>query len=126
MRRTPSTSGQSQQGTLTRSDVLLDSDTTYAQAWTIQGRAGQTITIDLESDTFDSYLFLRGPASPAGATSRTMTRAAIVTHAHGDVPAIRRVRDRREHSGRRALRDGRVLAERHERIETEVRSAVPS
>jgi hypothetical protein len=58
--------GQSQQGTLTRSDVLLDSDTTYAQAWTIQGRAGQTITIDLESDTFDSYLFLRGPGITGG------------------------------------------------------------
>ncbi len=58
--------GQTQQGALTRSDVLLDSDTTYAQAWTIQGRAGQTITIDLESDAFDSYLFLRGPGIGGG------------------------------------------------------------
>jgi hypothetical protein len=58
--------GQTQQGTLTRSDVLLNSDTTYAQAWTIQGRAGQTITIDLESDAFDSYLFLRGPGIGGG------------------------------------------------------------
>src|SRR5438105_11821777 len=58
--------GQTQQGTLTRGDVLLDHDTTYAQAWTIQGRAGQTITIDLESDAFDSYLFLRGPGIESG------------------------------------------------------------
>jgi hypothetical protein len=58
--------GQTQQGNLTRSDVLLDSDTTYAQPWTIQGRAGQTITIDLESDAFDSYLFLRGPGIGGG------------------------------------------------------------
>ena len=58
--------GQTQQGTLTRGDVLLDHDTTYAQAWTIQGRAGQTITIDLESDAFDSYLFLRGPGIEGG------------------------------------------------------------
>jgi len=58
--------GQTQQGSLTRNDVLLDSDTTYAQAWTIQGRPGQTITIDLESDAFDAYLFLRGPGVAGG------------------------------------------------------------
>ena len=46
---------------MTRSDVLLRGDSTYAQAWTIQGRAGQTITVDLESDDFDAYMFLRGP-----------------------------------------------------------------
>ncbi len=53
--------GQTRQGTLTRSDVLLRGDSTYAQAWTIQGRAGQTITVDLEPDDFDAYMFLRGP-----------------------------------------------------------------
>ncbi|HET8713718.1 MAG TPA: hypothetical protein VFM23_08580 [Gemmatimonadales bacterium] len=58
--------GQTQQGTLTRNDVLLTSDSTYAQPWTIQGRAGSTITIDLESDAFDSYLFLRGPGISGG------------------------------------------------------------
>ncbi|MFN2571770.1 MAG: PPC domain-containing protein [Gemmatimonadales bacterium] len=58
--------GQTQQGSLSRSDVLLNSDSTYAQPWTIQGRAGQTITIDLESDAFDSYLFLRGPGISGG------------------------------------------------------------
>ena len=60
------TIGQTQQGTLTRNDVLLTSDSTYAQPWTIQGRAGTTITIDLESDAFDAYLFLRGPGISGG------------------------------------------------------------
>jgi len=58
--------GQTQQGNLSTGDVLLNSDSTYAQAWSIQGRAGQTITIDLESDAFDSYLFLRGPGISGG------------------------------------------------------------
>ena len=60
------TIGQTQQGSIARSDVLLTSDSTYAQAWTIQGRAGTTVTIDLESDDFDSYLFLRGPGISGG------------------------------------------------------------
>ena len=58
--------GQTQQGQLTHNDVLLTSDSTYAQPWSIQGRAGTTITIDLESDAFDSYLFLRGPGISGG------------------------------------------------------------
>src|SRR6266545_3388959 len=58
--------GQTQQGTLTRNDVLLTSDSTYAQPWTIHGTSGATITIDLESDAFDSYLFLRGPGIAGG------------------------------------------------------------
>ena len=58
--------GQTRQGNLTRGDVLLTSDSTYAQAWTIQGGAGQTITIDLESEAFDAYLFLRGPGISGG------------------------------------------------------------
>jgi serine protease Do len=53
--------GQTQQGSLTRDDVLLRRDSTYAQPWTIQGRVGQTVTVDLESDEFDAYVFLRGP-----------------------------------------------------------------
>lgn len=58
--------GQSKQGSLSRNDVLLTSDSTYAQPWTIQGRTGTTITIDLESDAFDAYLFLRGPGISGG------------------------------------------------------------
>ena len=60
------TIGQSQQGTLSRRDVLLTRDSTYAQPWSIQGRAGTTITIDLESEAFDPYLFLRGPGISGG------------------------------------------------------------
>lgn len=60
------TVGQSVQGKLTTQDVLLRSDSTYAQAWTIQARSGQTITIDLESDEFDAYLFVRGPGITGG------------------------------------------------------------
>ncbi|OLC08665.1 MAG: hypothetical protein AUH42_00855 [Gemmatimonadetes bacterium 13_1_40CM_70_11] len=58
--------GQSMQGQLTRNDVLLKSDSTYAQAWTIHGRQGQTVTVDLESDGFDAYLFVRGPGISGG------------------------------------------------------------
>jgi len=58
--------GQNMQGQLTRNDVLLKSDSTYAQAWTIHGRQGQTVTIDLESDAFDAYLFVRGPGISGG------------------------------------------------------------
>jgi hypothetical protein len=58
--------GQTQQGELTTSDVLLTHDSTYAQPWTIHGVGGQTITIDLESDAFDAYLFLRGPGIAGG------------------------------------------------------------
>ena len=58
--------GQTQQGSLSRGDVLLTSDSSYAQAWTIQAQAGQTVTIDLESDEFDAYLFLRGPGISGG------------------------------------------------------------
>jgi len=57
----PITVGQTQQGSLTSDDVVMRRDSTYVQAWTIQGRAGQTVTIDLESDAFDAYVFLRGP-----------------------------------------------------------------
>jgi hypothetical protein len=53
--------GQTQQGSLTSADVVMRRDSTYVQAWTIDGRAGQTVTIDLESDDFDAYVFLRGP-----------------------------------------------------------------
>ena len=60
------TIGQTQQGNLSRGDVLLTSDSTYAQPWTIQGTRGTTITIDLESDAFDAYLFLRGPGISGG------------------------------------------------------------
>lgn len=33
----------------------------YVQAWALEGRAGQTVAIDLTSDELDTYLFLLGP-----------------------------------------------------------------
>lgn len=53
--------GGTAQGELTRNDVLRRSDSTYAQRWEIQGTAGHMVTIDLESDAFDPFLFLSGP-----------------------------------------------------------------
>lgn len=58
--------GQSLQGRLTSHDVLLEHDSTYAQPWLIHGVKGQTVTIDLESEAFDAYLFLRGPGIVGG------------------------------------------------------------
>ncbi|PYO33841.1 MAG: hypothetical protein DMD74_12635, partial [Gemmatimonadetes bacterium] len=55
------TIGQTVQGRLTRQDVFREIDSTYAQSWTLRGTASQTVTIDLESDDFDSYLFVMGP-----------------------------------------------------------------
>jgi hypothetical protein len=55
------TVGQSVQGQLTSSDYLRSADTTYAQWWLLQGQAGQQVTIDLESDAFDAFVFLFGP-----------------------------------------------------------------
>ena len=53
--------GQSVQGQLSTSDYLRSADTTYAQWWLLQGQAGQQVTIDLESDDFDAFVFLFGP-----------------------------------------------------------------
>jgi hypothetical protein len=53
--------GQSQAGELTGGDPRLSVDSTYAQEWTLDGRSGQTITIDLESSDFDAFIFLLGP-----------------------------------------------------------------
>lgn len=53
--------GETRQGQLTASDVLLRDDATYAQAWSLRGERGQTITVDLESAAFDAYVFVRGP-----------------------------------------------------------------
>jgi serine protease Do len=53
--------GQAALGAVTADDDVLPSDSTYAQAWTIEGRAGETVTIDLQSDEFDPFLYLDGP-----------------------------------------------------------------
>lgn len=53
--------GQSMQGQLTTRDYLRRVDSSYAQQWGLTGTSGQTVTIDLESDDFDAFLFLFGP-----------------------------------------------------------------
>lgn len=47
-------------GQVTLGVDVIDGDRA-AQAWTIDGRAGESVTITLESDSFDAYLFVIGP-----------------------------------------------------------------
>jgi len=47
-------------GTLTAEDAKWV-DGTFAQAWGLELRSGQEVTIDLLSDDFDSYLLIGGP-----------------------------------------------------------------
>jgi len=47
-------------GALATTDRELP-DGTHAQAWALEGQAGQTVNILLESDDFDSFLYLTGP-----------------------------------------------------------------
>jgi hypothetical protein len=42
-------------GTLTTSDCPLD-DGTFVDFWTFDGYSGETVTIDLQSDDFDTFL----------------------------------------------------------------------
>ena len=53
--------GQAALGAVTAQDNLLPSDGTLMQAWLLEGEAGQTVTIDLQSDEFDPFLYLVGP-----------------------------------------------------------------
>lgn len=53
--------GQTVHDSLTRHDIVLPAESTYAQQWRLAGKAGQTVTIDLASNAFDAYLFLLGP-----------------------------------------------------------------
>jgi hypothetical protein len=50
-------------GWLSESDPIVD-DGRYGQAWSLEGRGGETYTIDLMSDDFDSYLYMAGPGIP--------------------------------------------------------------
>jgi hypothetical protein len=40
---------------------LRDPDDSYVEAWTLEGRAGDPVTVDMISDEFDSYLYVVGP-----------------------------------------------------------------
>jgi hypothetical protein len=53
--------GDTVRDSLTRRDVLLAAESTYAQEWRLAGHAGETVTIDLASGAFDAYAFLLGP-----------------------------------------------------------------
>ena len=56
--------GQSVSGQISASDELWI-DSTYIERWTVNGRAGQTVTIDLMSTDFDAYMLVRGPGVPS-------------------------------------------------------------
>jgi hypothetical protein len=47
-------------GWLTESDAIVDQGR-YGQAWALEGRGGETYTIDLMSDDYDCYLYVVGP-----------------------------------------------------------------
>jgi hypothetical protein len=47
-------------GALSTSDNL-SADDHYLEAWELRGRAGQAVTVDLESDAFDARLYIVGP-----------------------------------------------------------------
>ena len=50
--------GQTVKGQLTAGDPLLRTDSSYYQRWVLPLEAGRTITVDLVSDDFDSYLLV--------------------------------------------------------------------
>lgn len=52
--------GEAQSGALTDSDPRLRTRGPY-QLWTLRGRRGQRVVIDMSSGAFDSYLMLRTP-----------------------------------------------------------------
>lgn len=52
--------GDEVQGALSASDYV-GVNGSYLEAWSLKARAGQTISIDLQSDDFDSYLYVVGP-----------------------------------------------------------------
>ena len=47
-------------GTLTGAETSLENGRPI-QAWALQGRAGETVVISLDSDAFDAYLYFAGP-----------------------------------------------------------------
>src|SRR2546427_520280 len=50
--------GQTVKGQLTAGDPLLRADSSYYQRWVLPLEAGRTVTVDLASDDFDSYLLV--------------------------------------------------------------------
>ena len=52
--------GAEVRGALSASDFTT-ADESYVEAWALEGRPGQELSIDLISDDFDSYLYVVGP-----------------------------------------------------------------
>jgi len=48
-------------GALTGGSPTIGSEGKKAEAWLLEGRAGETVAVVLESDAFDSYLYITGP-----------------------------------------------------------------
>ncbi len=47
-------------GALSAADVRAPDDS-YVEAWALEGRAGESVTVDMITDEFDSYLYVVGP-----------------------------------------------------------------
>lgn len=52
--------GEETSGTLSTADVR-SSDDSFLEAWALEGRVGESVTVDLISDDFDAYLYVVGP-----------------------------------------------------------------
>lgn len=52
--------GGEHRGALSASDYL-STDDSFLEAWELEGRPGESVTIDLESDDFDARLYVVGP-----------------------------------------------------------------
>jgi hypothetical protein len=52
--------GETRSGFLSRRDQVI-AGSQIRQVWVVDGRVGQIVRIDLESDDFDTYLYIAGP-----------------------------------------------------------------
>jgi hypothetical protein len=52
----PISAGQGMSGELDEDDATLETDGSYYELWSYQGRAGEQLTIRMDSDDFDTYL----------------------------------------------------------------------
>lgn len=52
--------GAEVRGALSAADVRAPDDS-YLEAWTLEGQAGESVTVDMISDEFDTYLYVVGP-----------------------------------------------------------------
>lgn len=50
------TAGETMESELDEDDTVLDSDNSFYETWTYEGRAGEQVRIGMESDEFDTYL----------------------------------------------------------------------